>query len=91
VASANFLDDRRDALLNPALIVGVLSGSNEAYDRGRKFEIYRSIESLREYLLVSTDRINAESFTRQADGRWLLSAASRLEGPSKLRVHRLPV
>jgi Uma2 family endonuclease len=74
-----FLDDRRDNLLNPAVIVEVLSPSTEAYDRGRKFENYRSIESLREYLMVSSESIGAELYTRQPDGRWMLTAASRLE------------
>jgi Uma2 family endonuclease len=74
-----FLDDRRDNLLNPAVIVEVLSPSTEAYDRGRKFEHYRSIESLREYLMVSSESIGADLYTRQPDGRWMLTAASRLE------------
>jgi Uma2 family endonuclease len=46
---ARFLDEREDTLLNPSLIVEVLSPSTEAYDRGRKFELYQSISSLREY------------------------------------------
>jgi Uma2 family endonuclease len=74
-----FLDERRDTLLNPNLIVEVLSPSTEAYDRGRKFEHYRSVESLGEYLLVSSERVSAELFTRQPDGRFLLTAAGRLE------------
>jgi Uma2 family endonuclease len=74
-----FLDETRDTLLNPSLIVEVLSPSTEAYDRGRKFEHYRSVESLSEYLLVSAERVSAELYTRQPDGRWLLTAASRLE------------
>ncbi|HMD71178.1 MAG TPA: Uma2 family endonuclease [Bryobacteraceae bacterium] len=75
-----FLDDRRDTLLNPTVLIEVLSPSTEAYDRGRKFEQYRTIESLSEYLLVSSDRVQAELFTRQADGRWLLTAAGGMEG-----------
>jgi Uma2 family endonuclease len=74
-----FLDETRDTLLNPSLIVEVLSPSTEAYDRGRKFEHYRSVESLSEYLLVSAERVSAELYTRQPDGRWMLTAASRLE------------
>jgi len=70
-----FLDDRRDTLLNPTLIVEVLSPSTEAYDRGRKFKHYRSLESLQEYLLVSSDRVQAELYRRQPDGTWLLTAA----------------
>jgi len=44
-----------DTLLNPVLIIEVLSPPTEAYDRGRKFEQYQSMESLREYLLVASD------------------------------------
>jgi Uma2 family endonuclease len=72
-----FHDDRRDVLLNPSLIVEVLSPSTEAYDRGGKFAIYRRLASLREYLLVSQDKVAAELYVRQAEGRWLLSEYSR--------------
>jgi Uma2 family endonuclease len=74
-----FLDDQRDTLLNPGLLVEVLSPSTEAYDRGRKFEQYKSIESLRDYLLVASDRLHADLYMRQADGRWLLTSADSLE------------
>ena len=74
-----FLDETRDTLLNPSLIVEVLSPSTEFYDRVRKFEHYRSVESVSEYLLVSSERVSAELYTRQPDGRWLLTAASRME------------
>jgi Uma2 family endonuclease len=58
-------------LLNP-VIVEVLSKSTEGYDRGKKFEHYKSIESFREYLLVSSDRIGATLYRRQAAEPWLL-------------------
>jgi Uma2 family endonuclease len=74
-----FLDEQRDTLLNPTLLIEVLSPSTEAYDRGRKFEYYRLIESLHEYLLVASDRVHAELYTRQPDGRWLFASADRLE------------
>ena len=74
-----FLDERRDTLLNPNLIVEVLSPSTEAYDRGRKFEQYQSVESVSEYLLVSSERVSAMLFTRQPDGRWILTTAGRLD------------
>jgi Uma2 family endonuclease len=74
-----FLDEQRDTLLNPSLLVEVLSPSTEAYDRGRKFEHYRSIESFGEYLLVASDRVHADLYTRQPDGRWMLTSAGRLE------------
>src|ERR1019366_5811608 len=57
-----FLDETRDTLLNPSLIVEVLSPSTEAYDRGRMFEHYRSVESVSEYLLVSSERVSAELY-----------------------------
>jgi Uma2 family endonuclease len=69
-----FSDQRQDTLLNPTVIVEVLSPSTEAYDRGRKFEHYRTIESLRQYLLISSDRVHADLFTL-LDGRWVLTSA----------------
>jgi Uma2 family endonuclease len=68
-----FEDERRDTLLNPEVVVEVLSESTEAYDRGKKFEHYRSVPSFREYVLIAQDRHRVERYTRQPDGRWLLS------------------
>jgi len=73
-----FQDGRRDVLLNPSLICEVLSDSTEAYDRGNKFAIYRQIPSLREYLLVSQQRVLVELYSRGDDGRWTLSDYSAL-------------
>jgi len=73
-----FQDGRRDVLLNPSLIVEVLSDSTEAYDRGDKFALYRQIPSLREYLLVSQHRVQVELFSRGEDGRWTLTDFSAL-------------
>jgi Uma2 family endonuclease len=80
-----YIDRHPDTLLNPTVIVEVLSPTTEAYDRGRKFEHYRTIESLREYLLVSSDRIHADLFTRQADGSWNLTSANGPEDAIKLQ------
>ncbi len=74
-----FDDDVRDTVLSPTLLVEVLSPSTEAYDRGKKFNHYRRIESLREYLLVSQDEAKIERFQRNADGTWTLTEASGLE------------
>ena len=62
-----------DILANPSLIVEVLSPSTSDYDHGKKFAIYREIPSLQDYLLVHTDEILIEQYTRQSDGNWLLS------------------
>jgi len=67
-----FAADRQDVILNPLLIVEILSPSTEAYDRGKKFESYRSIPSFREYLLVHQDSRHVEHYSRQDDGSWLL-------------------
>ena len=71
---ARFHDSHRDMLLNPTLIVEVLSPSTEAYDRGAKFALYRRMESLTDYIMISSAEYRIEHFTRQADGRWLLSS-----------------
>ena len=68
-----YLDDQLDTLLNPVLIVEVLSASTEAYDRGSKFDSYRSISSFREYVLVSTKRLLVERFLLQDTGEWMLT------------------
>jgi Uma2 family endonuclease len=74
-----FADDQRDTLLNPTLIVEVLSESTKDYDRGEKFEHYRTLASLSEYVLIAQDKCHVEHFIRQPDHRWLLSETNRLE------------
>jgi Uma2 family endonuclease len=69
-------DDRRDTVVNPVLIVEVLSESTEAYDRGQKFEQYRTLPSLREYLLVAQDAPRIEQWIRQPDDHWLRAETS---------------
>jgi Uma2 family endonuclease len=68
-----FDDEYIDTLLNPTLVVEVLSESTESYDRGRKAGFYRSVESVAEYLLVSQDEYRVEQYVKQPDGRWLLA------------------
>ncbi len=60
-----------DALTNPQLIVEVLSPSTEAYDRGEKFTHYKSIPTLREYLLVAQHRPHVTRLSKGDDGRWI--------------------
>jgi Uma2 family endonuclease len=79
-AEPQFLDESRDTLLNPNLIVEVLSPTTEAYDRGLKFDHYRSLATVSQYLMVSSDRVHADLYTRQADGKWVLTAADGIEG-----------
>jgi Uma2 family endonuclease len=74
-----FEDGHLDTLLNPTVLMEVLSPSTEAYDRGGKFAHYRKIESLREYLVVSQDQPRIERYARQ-EGGWILTEAEGLEG-----------
>lgn len=67
---AFFHDRHGDVLLNPAVVFEVLSRSTQTYDRGEKFERYKSIETLRDYVLVSQDQPLVEHFSRQPDGTW---------------------
>src|SRR5438067_7919334 len=71
-----FADDERDVVLNPVLIVEVLSESTAAFDRGKKFQSYQQIEALQEYLLVSQDEFVVEHFLRQEDQHWLYTKVS---------------
>ena len=84
---AQLEDAHLDTLLNPTLIVEVLSDSTEAYDRGRKFEHYRKLESLAEYVLIAQHRPHVESYRRQPDQQWLLTECSGLDGT--LRLHSI--
>ena len=79
-----FNDDHKDTLLNPTLIVEVLSESTKDYDRGGKFEQYRMLESFIEYVLIAQDKHHVEHFVRQPDNRWLLSETNRLEDTLEL-------
>jgi Uma2 family endonuclease len=76
---AVFEDEKRDTLLNPGLVIEVLSPSTEGYDRGRKFEHYRQIDSLAEYVLVAQDKHHVERFRRQGEHEWLFWETSSLQ------------
>ena len=73
-----FEDDVFDILLNPTIIIEVLSPSTEAYDRGEKFSHYRQLQSLREYILVSQDKVCVEHYVRHA-AQWILTDFQELE------------
>jgi Uma2 family endonuclease len=72
------------SLVNPSILVEVLSPSTEAYDRGAKFEHYRHLDSLREYVLVASDGFAVDHFLREADGTWRLTTARGLDGAVRL-------
>jgi Uma2 family endonuclease len=70
---AELADENRDTLLNPVLIIEVLSKSTAGYDRREKFSQYRRIPTLTDYLLISQTRCLVEHYLRQPDGKWLLT------------------
>ena len=65
-----FDDAENDTLLNPVVVIEVLSESTEAYDRGQKFKQYQHINSLTEYLLVAQDPYRVEQYVRQSNNEW---------------------
>jgi Uma2 family endonuclease len=74
-----FDDQLRDTAVNPTLLAEVRSPSTEGYDRGKKFEHYQQITSLREYLLISQDSPTLERHLRNADGSWAKTVVTGLE------------
>ena len=75
--SPNSLDEEFDTLLNPSVIIEVLSPSTEDYDRGDKFARYRRLDTLREYIPVAQDQVRIERYTRQGED-WPLIAFTGL-------------
>lgn len=89
---AELTDEYKDTITNPRLIIEVLSDSTEGYDRGDKFQAYRSIDSLQEYVLVSQDKPLIEVFTRH-ENIWHLNEAKGLESQIRLQTlnYNLPL
>lgn len=79
-----FEDVYLDTLINPQLVIEVLSESTESYDRGKKFAHYRTIDSLQEYVLVSQTECRIERFSRHDDGNWLYTETTDPSGSIEL-------
>ena len=80
-----YADDEKDVLLNPLLVIEILSESTASYDRSRKFLWYQQIESLEEYVLVSQDEPLVETYYRQPDGTWTYTKLDSLDATLTLR------
>ena len=76
----HYLDEQQDTLVNPVLLVEVLSPSTESYDRGKKFAFYRSIPSLKEYALVSQRQKLVEVFRKNEENLWVLHETDEARG-----------
>lgn len=77
-------DDAGETATNPAVIVEVLSSNTERYDRGKKFEHYQTIATLKQYVLVSQEEAKVETFLRQGDGTWQYACFVGLEAVATL-------
>ncbi|MBR8836452.1 MAG: Uma2 family endonuclease [Stigonema ocellatum SAG 48.90 = DSM 106950] len=86
MVSCDPLDQRaRKVIYHPCLIVEVLSPSTEAFDRGKKFRHYRRIDTLKEYVLIDTEKMNVECYRFNENGKWELTSYS-LEETTKDRT-----
>lgn len=74
-----FVDDEFDTITNPSVIIEILSPSTANYDRGAKFDLYREITSLHEYLLVDSTTIHAVLYVKNDDNTWTLSEKKDLD------------
>jgi len=83
------LDAVQDTLENPTVLFEILSPSTEGYDRGVKFQHYRTIESLTDYVLIDQSKMRVEHFNRSADARWSLQDLLRPE--DHLRIESIAV
>ena len=80
-----FEDEHLDILLNPTVLVEVLSKSTERYDRIAKSSYYRTLDSLAEHLLVAQDEVRLEQYSRQSDRQWLLLDYRTLDDIAELK------
>lgn len=79
-----YYENRKDILLNPLVIIEVLSNSTKDYDRGDKFQQYRTLESLQHYILINQDSIQVEHFKKIAPFEWLLTELNQIAATLKL-------
>ena len=81
-----FADTESDTLLNPLVIIEVLSKATQEYDWGLKFASYRTIQSLREYVTIAQDSARAECWRKRPNGDWTLTEYSGLDAAIALEA-----
>jgi Uma2 family endonuclease len=79
-------DKEKDTITNPSAIIEILSRSTKNYDRGTKFNLYRSIPSLQEYILIDSTEVSAEIFTRNPDNTWQLTEFKKISDNLTIRT-----
>jgi Uma2 family endonuclease len=86
-----FLDNTFDTLLNPSVLFEILSPSTANYDKGTKFELYRDIESLKEYVLINSTKMHVEHYQRNTEQSWTLTEYKSLEDSFELKTISKPM
>jgi Uma2 family endonuclease len=86
-----FQDDQFDTVVNPALIIEILSPSTANYDKGTKFELYRDISSLREYLTIDSTKLHIEQFIKNSNNTWTLQEFKNFSDSFTLATIKMPV
>jgi Uma2 family endonuclease len=76
--SPKFVDGEFDTLLNPSVLIEILSASTGNYDRAAKFDLYREIETLKEYILIDSKSVHCVHYEKNADSTWTLSETKNL-------------
>lgn len=79
------IDKHHDTIINPVVIIEVLSDSTKNYDRGQKFPYYRMLPALKEYITVSQDEVHVERHVRGSAGEWILTELGKLEDALELQ------
>ena len=80
-----FVEERNDTIVNPKVVLEVLSKSTAAYDRSDKFQAYWSLESFEEYVLIDQYRVHVEYFRRQSGKMWELNVFTNIEDVLSLK------
>ncbi|WP_428662397.1 Uma2 family endonuclease [Runella sp.] len=87
-----FFQNRKDTIINPLLVVEVLSKSTEAIDRTTKYEMYRTLPSFKEYVLIHQDRKHVSVYTKQPDATWIIRDYDNDEATAVLyALHQCPL
>jgi Uma2 family endonuclease len=82
---AELMPNRKDTVMNPIVLVEVLSASTEGYDRGEKFAAYRTIPTVQEYVLIAQDQPRVEQYVKQSESEWLFAESRGLDQAVTLR------
>ena len=73
------IDEENDNALYPIIIFEITSNDSREYDRNCKFDLYKDIETLKEYILIDSEKVGIEKFARNADNTWLLTEYKTIE------------